>query len=306
MKLSGWLVHLATRAIAESMDVRSMVKLARRFIMNYDIYARTGFQHNIPVPNIDAATQIVKDIHRNEMLLELIALLIQMQDSGLKGKRYIVPHMRDIFREVKKLGLLFDAEVGMFLEDSRVRKTRNWGVLRENEEYIFTFLIADIVDSTSMVRNYPEEIVQGVYEDLKSMINPVIEKRNGRIWNWAGDGMLAAFYFSNKNNNAVTCAMDIINEIYVYNLLRCPLDQPLEVRMAVHSGPCGYREVFHDLKDDTIEKIIEIEKKFTDPNSVTISSSVFQMLSQILVEAMTPVTYNNYTTYYTYKLQWEG
>jgi class 3 adenylate cyclase len=157
-----------------------------------------------------------------------------------------------------------------------------------------------------LVKDYPEDIVKVVYQDLKTMIEPIVEKRNGRIWNWAGDGMLAAFYFSNKNNKAVVSAMEIIHEVYLYNLLRCPLDKPLQVRVAVHCGPCEYRENFNDLKSDTLEKIVEIEKKHTDPNSVTLSSSVYQMLSQILAEVMQPVTYRNYSTYYTYRLQWES
>lgn len=104
------------------------------------------------------------------------------------------------------------------------------------------------------------------------------EKRNGRIWNWEGDGGLAAFYFSQKNNSAVLSAMEIIHELFIYNMVGCRMDERLKVRIAVHSGPCQYRHNFEDISSDTIKKIVEIEFKYTKPDSVTFSSSVYLTL----------------------------
>lgn len=306
MQLSRWLAQLATRALASSMDVHSMINMARRFIRNYDIHERTGFPRNFAIPNIDAATQIIRDMERRDLLLDFIALLIKLQDGGVQGITYRVPHLREIMREINSLGLLYDAETGMFFENSRIRRTKNWGVLRENEEYIFTFLVADIVGSTTLVRRYPEHLIRSTYQDLRDLLQNAIEKRNGRIWSWEGDGGIAAFYFTNKNNNAVLSAMEIINEIYLYNLIRCGLDQPLEIRLAVHNGPCEYRYMFGDLKNDTLKKLAEIEKNHTQPNCVTVSSSVYHMLSQLLAEQMTSEEHGSANTYYRYKLEWES
>lgn len=306
MQLSRWLAHLATRALASSMDVHAMVNMARRLIRNYDIHQRTGFPGNFAVPKMDAATQIIRDMERHDLLLDFISLLINLQDGGILGVTYRIPHLREIMREINSLGLLYDEETGMFLEDPRIRRTKNWGVLRENEEYIFTFLAADIVESTALVRRYPEQVVSSTYRDLRDLLQSVVDNRNGRIWNWEGDGGVAAFYFTNKNNNAVLSAMEIINEIYLYNLIHCRLDQPLEIRMAVHNGPCEYRSHFGELQNDTLKKLEEIEKNHTQPNSVTVSSSVHHMLSQLLAEQMTSVRHSSANTYYRFKLEWDG
>jgi class 3 adenylate cyclase len=306
MQLSRWLGHLVARALAASMDVRSMVHMARRFIRNYDIHERTGFPPNFPVPNQDAAARIVSDVQENDQLLDFIALLITMQDTGVGGITYKVPHLREIMREIKKIGLLFDPGTQMFFEDPRVRRSRNWSVLRENEEYIFTFLVVDIVGSTNLVRHYPDDVMQAVYEDLREIARRSVELHNGRMWDWEGDGGVAAFYFSNKNNNAVISAMEITHEMYLYNLISPRLDRPLQVRLAVHSGPCEYRHDIGDMKNDTLKKLVEMEKAHTLPNSVTVSSSVYQMLSQLLAEQMTPVSQNSAVTLYRYMLEWEG
>jgi len=305
MRVSGWLIHLTTRALAESMDVRSMIHLARRLIRNYDIYERSGFSQNISIPNKDVASLIVRDMKRDELLLDFIILLIQCQETGLGGRKYKVPHLREIINEIHKAGLIYDGEVKMFFENPRVRRTKNWGVLREAEEYIFTFLSLDIVASSSLVSQNEGEIVRVTYEDLRGIVQRAIEWRNGRIWNWAGDGGLIAFYFSNKNSNAVLSTMEIIHELYLYNLVSCRLNKPLRVRMAIHSGPCIYRHDYGEIKSDTLKKLYEIETKYALPNHVTLSDSVYHMLNETIATQLTPSKYGANTSCYSYQLKLE-
>jgi hypothetical protein len=48
------------------------------------------------------------------------------------------------------------------------------------------------------VRKYPADVIEKTYEDLRLMVEGAIDKRNGRIWSWEGDGGLVAFFFSHK------------------------------------------------------------------------------------------------------------
>jgi len=257
------------------------------------------------IPNKDAASQIVRDIKKDELMLDFIILLIQCQETGLGGRKYRVPHLREIINELNKAGLIYDGEVKMFLENPRVRRTKNWGVLRENDEYIFTFLSLDIVGSSAIVGQNESEIVYSTYDDLRGIVQSAIERRNGRIWNWAGDGGLAAFYFSNKNSNAVLSAMEIIHELYLYNLVSCRLNKPLRIRMAINNGPCLYMRNYGDIKSDTLKKLFEIETKYTPPNHVTLSDSVYHMMNETIAAQLTPSKYGANTSCYTYQLQLE-
>ncbi|MCK4803849.1 MAG: hypothetical protein KAT88_04805 [Spirochaetes bacterium] len=305
MKVSGWLMHLAARALAESMDVRTMTHLVRRLLRNYDLSKSSGFRQNVPIPNKTAAKQIVKDIRDSELFLPFIDLLIKIGHAGLMGRRYRVPHLREILSEIKKAGFLYDEEFEMFVEDPRVRRTKNWGVLREGEEYVLTFLCIDIVGNSDLVRKYPDEIIKSTYTDLRNIVQNAGEKRNGRIWNWEGDGGLAAFYFSQKNNSAVLSAMEIIHELFIYNMVGCRMDERLRVRIAVHSGPCQYRHNFEDITSDTIKKIVEIESKHTKPDNVTFSSSAYLTLDHILTEQLKPFKAGGAQSLYRYELLWE-
>jgi class 3 adenylate cyclase len=305
MHISGWLVSLTARAVAESMDVRTMRHLASKLLHNYDIHERTGFPRNIAIPNKTAAEQIVKDLRDSGLFLELVDLLIEIGNTGHMGRKYRVPHLREIVLEINKAGFVYDEEFKMFVEDSKVRRTKNWGVLREAEEYIFTFLRIDTVGNSDMVRKYPDELIQSAYSDLRAIVQKSVEKRNGRIWSWEGDGGTVAFYFSQKNNSAALSGIEIIHELFFYNAIRSRLDEPLKVRIAVHSGPCEFRFKCEDIRSEALKKIAEIESNYTKPGNVTFSSNVYYSLDPIIAEQLKPMDFEENPLFFRYELCWE-
>jgi class 3 adenylate cyclase len=264
-----------------------------------------GFSRNMSIPNKDAARQIVRDMKESELMFEFVAMLIKIRETGLGGRKYRIPYLGEMLGEIRKTGLIYDKDTNMFSEDPRVMQTMNWGVLREFEEYIFTFLRIDIVGNSTLVRQNPEDVIQKTYSDLRTIVQTSIIKRNGRIWNWEGDGGLVTFYFSNKNVHAVISAMEILHELYIYNLARSVLNNPLRVRIAVHSGLCQFRHNFEDIKSDAIKKIMHLESKCTKPDTVSVSSAVFQMLNQTMVEQLRQVNNGTEMPYYCYDLRWE-
>lgn len=171
---------------------------------------------------------------------------------------------------------------------------------------MFSFLRLDIVGNTNLVKTYPMETIQATYGDLRSMVAEIIDKRNGRIWSWEGDGGLVAFFFGNRNMSAVVSAMCIANEIYFYNLFRCRLDKPLEVRIGVHTGPCEYTSNDEQIKkSDTVRRVMEIEENYAKPNTVMVSNVTQLHLHPAIAEQLLPVKVDEQTTYYSYELKWE-
>jgi class 3 adenylate cyclase len=305
MLVSSRLASLTIRALAESMEVHTMTHLARSLIHNYDLFERIGFPRNISIPNKDAARQIVSDIKSRELFLDLIIQLIRMRDNYFRGRKYRIPYLREILTEINNAGLVYDKESNQFFEDPAIAKTKNWGVLREHEEYIFTFLRLDIVGSSQLARHNSREVVQQIYEDLRRIVQKAVERRNGRIWNWEGDGVLVAFYFSGRNNNAVLSAMDIIHELYIYNLLQRKLHDLLSVRIAVDSGHCTFRHNFEEIESDTLKELANIESHSTKPNCVTVSSNVYMYLDHITARQLEQVKDAAHPQYYCYELKWE-
>ncbi|HQL83670.1 MAG TPA: hypothetical protein PK307_15820 [Spirochaetota bacterium] len=307
MQIPSSLVTLATKSLAESMDFNLMTHVAKDIIDGYDVFKRTGFRESMVIPQRDAARQIVQDIVKSGMFFYFVALLIQMQTSGYKGRIYNVSYLKDMVKLINDdCGYIYDVENKLFVENPSRRRTRNWGAFLEGRDYIVSFLRLDIVGNSQLVRKYPENLIHATYADLRKIVERAIDKRNGRIWNWEGDGGLVAFYFASKSLLATLSGMEIINELFVYNLLRCRLGEPVQVRVAVNTGLCEYTEDFEELmKNDSIKETVQIESKYTKPNSMTISNTVSSKLDASLLSGFDTVEVDARTKYYGYSINLE-
>ncbi|HPM35334.1 MAG TPA: hypothetical protein PLE16_12150 [Spirochaetota bacterium] len=306
MKVKHSLLSVTQKALAESFGVDMMVTLSRILIPNYDVYQRTGFPENIPIPSRDAAAQIVRDMAALELFPIFVNLLIKISTEGYMGRRYQIHNLRDIIREMHNSGLVYDQVNNTFVEDVKIAKTPNWGVLRNGSDYVISMLRLDIVGNTELVRKYSKTVIESTYSDLRQIVEMASDRRNGRIWSWEGDGGIIAFYFGNRNKFATLCGIEIVNQLYMYNLKQCRLDSPLKVRIAIHNGACQYTNNPESLKKlEIVKKVTEAEANFTKPNTLTITDSVHLSLPSTLTARFTKNAFDNGTIYYRYEIRTE-
>ena len=64
MKVQARLATLFISALSQALPVDLMQRVARTVIRDYDVYERSGFPANIPMPRADAARHILKDFTR--------------------------------------------------------------------------------------------------------------------------------------------------------------------------------------------------------------------------------------------------
>lgn len=306
MQMTASLATLTERALAESLDMQTLKALAEKLFHNYDFYKKTGFSHNLNIPRQVAVKQLVSDIKQSGSFIRLIEILIEMHSVGYMGKKHPIKNLRELIGHIREAGLIFDIENRVFVEDPSMRRTKNWGALIEGEQYLFALLRLDIAGNSKLVREYPDNVIQATYADFRNMVQESIDKRNGRIWSWEGDGGLIAFFFSSKNLYATFAGMDIVNKLFLYNKLHCRLGQPLGVRIAVHAGLMDYTESEDDLKRcDIIKKVVDIEAHNTVPNTLTVSDMVAKDFCTGMLEQFKPIIVDGNRTYYSYSLQWE-
>ena len=278
---------LCIKALCESMESRVMTHMIRDIFPDYDIHRRTGFPESLSIPNVDVATQIVRDIVQAGKFPNFVALLIRVQEEGYMGRKYPIAYLRQLVQGTYSLGFVYDTVNRLFVEDSQVRQTRNWGVLEMGEEYTIAFLALDIAGNTALVRTEDEKAVNQTYKDLRNIVKTAVHKRNGRIWNWEGDGGLAAFFFGNRHMNAVLCSMEILHEIFIYNRTRCPLTSLIKIRMGVHAGPCEYTDNEEQLKNmQTVKEVTALEQASKN-DTITISIVSRLMLEDIISRRFT-------------------
>jgi class 3 adenylate cyclase len=305
MKVNSRFAGLFVSALSQSMPVELMQQVARRVIPNYDIYERSGFPSAIGMPRADAARHILKDFLREGFLVKFVEALIEVTTQGYMSREVRIPLLTRIIAEVEDQGYRYSREKGVFVEAGERERTMGWGTLREGRTYEFALLRMDVVGNTDMVRRYPQSQVAAAYASVRAMITLQVEKRDGRIWEWEGDGGLAAFYFLDKTIQATLCGMEIVHELFIYNLLGRALPEPVRVRLAVHAGPCRFLKSVKESGGDTIRRAELLESRYTHPGCLTVSPGVFTDLGSKLAPLFAAVPGPEASTVYRYSLEWE-
>jgi class 3 adenylate cyclase len=305
VKIQTRLASLFVTALSQSMPVDLMQKVTRTVIDGYDIYDRSGFPSNIPMPRADAARQILRDICQEGTFLHFIESLISVVSHGDMGREVRIPLLPKIIAEVEELGFRYAAEKGVFIEAGEKPRTMGWGTLQQGRTYEFALLRFDIAGNSVMVRRYSKSRVTEAYTAVRALVTGLVEKRDGRIWGWEGDGALAAFYFAEKTIQATLCGMEIVHEMFYSNLLTPTLPEPVRVRLAVHAGPCRFLTTVKESAGDTIRRAELLESEYTLPGTLTVSPGVYTDLGSKLSPLFRPVAGPDSGSVYRYALGWD-
>ncbi len=283
MRIPGSLINGTIRVLYENLHIDIMMKLAKMVDEDFDFYKVSGFRESIPVNSQDCASVIVKEMVRQNKFLNLVENMIQISEKGFMGRSYPIKNLYEIIKGLSSLGFIYDQVNQLFFEDAQINASKNWGRLLEDNDYYLALLRLDIVHNTKIVRQNVKEKVDQAYGYFYEMIERKVHHRWGRIWSWEGDGGMAAFFYGHRQTYAVYCALDILQSLFLFNLLRNPLDTDLQIRMAVHAGMQKYStDQVKWKKSDTAVRVVELESKYCAPNELVISQGVNSTLEKTL------------------------
>lgn len=305
MKVTTRVAGLVVQAMTQSLTVDMMTVVARRVVTDYDVYERSGFPSNIPMPRADAARQILKDFSREGLFFRLVEALIEVHSGGFMGREVPIPMLARLVAEIEDQGYSYARDKGLFVEAAGRDKTMGWGTLREGRTYELALLRMDVVGNSTLVRRYPGEAVRATFAAVKEMARRQVERRDGRIWSWEGDGGLAAFYFGEKSLQATLCAIEILHELALFNLLGCRLPEPVGMRLAVHAGPCRFTGSPRDAGGETIRRVELLESRYTQTDSLTVSQVVYTDLGGKLERSFTAIGGDGNGALFRYALCWD-
>jgi class 3 adenylate cyclase/tetratricopeptide (TPR) repeat protein len=104
-----------------------------------------------------------------------------------------------------------------------------------------TVMFCDIVDSTSLAEMFDPEDFREVLTSFQTGCANAIERFQGYVGQWVGDGVLAYFGYPRAHEDdaqrAVHAALGILDEVAALNeSLRESLHTPLQVRLGLHTG----------------------------------------------------------------------
>jgi class 3 adenylate cyclase len=289
MRIPGSLVNNTIRILYENLHTDIMIKLAKMVDEDFDFYRVSGFRESIPINPQDCAHVIVEEVIRQNKFLNFVEMMIMINHKGLMGRKYPIRNLSEIIKGLSALGFIYDEENQLFFEDAQINASKNWGRLLDDHDYYLALLRLDIVHNTKIVRAHPKTQVEQAYALFYEMVERKIHYRWGRIWSWEGDGGMAAFFYGHRQTYAVYSALDIIQSLFVFNIFKNPLSEPIQIRLAVHAGSQRYSEdPVKWKKSDTASYVLELESKFCAPNELVISEAVNSSLEKTLSSLFKP------------------
>ena len=240
------------------------------------------------MPNQNAAERIVADMVKDGFYVDFVETLVRIDREGYMGRHFELKGLGNAIASLINEGYSFDKITGQFFENQQEQISPSWGRLREGDERKMAALRLDIVGNSELVKNYPRAKVEQAYSDMRNIVNRSVTSRLGRLWAWEGDGALAVFLFGSLEKNAVFAGIEILHEIYFYNLMRNPLDEPVNLRLGTHIGPVRYSNIdLERMKNETVKEAAALES-LAAKNSLSVSYNMYITMDQHILNLFGP------------------
>ena len=266
-----------------SLSADSMIRFAELVSPNYDLYKRIGLKEGMPITDQDAAERIVADLIQAGYYVDFLEVLVRIEREGYMGNQYVLRGLNNAINSLVDEGYSFDKVSGQFFENQKEHTSPNWGRLLEGDERKMAVLRMDIAGNSMLVRNNPRAKIEKAYNDIRGIVNRTVTNRLGRLWYWEGDGALAAFLFGPMEKMAIYAGMEILHELYFYNLLRNPLNSPINIRLGAQVGQVRYSDdEVERHKNDTVKQAVFLEALARN-NTLSVSYNLFATMDQEII-----------------------
>jgi class 3 adenylate cyclase len=273
----------------------------------FDSHFLSGQPFGITLRSDVSSRVIVEHFVKKGILNDLIVLVFNLyhsKDTVLLRREFKLDGADAFLQKLASAGYRFNAVSGALEIIEKEEEIDLWGYLKEGESYNFSYLSIDIVGNSGIQLKYPNTDIQIVYNGFYQMLNQIVKKYKGKVWNWAGDGGIVAFYLDDKLSDAVFCAIEIQLQMHLFNLNKNlnRFDEPIRLRIAAHEGLTHYKENKGTILSDAINYVAHLEKGGTTPGSVSVSENIFRHLSDRLKAAFTDKGKFEDINYYNFNL----
>ena len=268
--------------IAKNFTSEEVDLLGKYFEPRFNSHLLSGEPFGITLRPEQAARTIVKYFAQKNRLNDLIILIIHSdENSSVVRRSFKIEGLTEFLQKMGGMGIIYDAASDTIIQKA-AGDTDSWGYLAEGNTYNFAFLSIDIAGNSVIQSKYPKQDIETVYANMYKIIEGTVKHYNGKIWTWAGDGGIAAFYLGNVTEDAVHSAINIQTRMIPFNLSsrRNKFLEPIHLRIAAHQGPTTYKENKGAILSEAINYVAHLEKKGTGPDAVAISREIYDELNE--------------------------
>ncbi len=270
------LKRLITEDLSRAFDTNEFKKFCSMIQPDIDFYKLTGYPLHLNIPIKDIAKQTVEYFHKTNKIIPLLDAMVHTSQIGFKGEKVVFNNIKAIIFEMKECGFEYNSRLNKIVMIDDHGKRNDWGYLTEGVFYNFCFVSIDICGNSNFVRKYDSDSIHTTYLNFKKLVQNCVEKRNGRIWSWEGDGGLAVFHIEDFVNKAIFTAIEILASMPIFNLTSNYLDDDITIRIGINAGQAEYNKNLQMINSEAIADARKIEKHHTLPMTISVNHHVVQ------------------------------
>ncbi len=270
------LKRLVSEDLARAFNTNEFKKFCSMIQPDLDLYKLTGYPQHLNIPIKDVSKQAVEYFHKTNRMIPLLNAIVQSTNTGFKGEQVVFNNIKSIIFEMKECGFEYNSRLNKVVMIDELCKRNDWGYLTEGNYYNFCFVSIDICGNSNFVRKYDNELIRKTYLNFKKLVQNCVEKRNGRIWSWEGDGGLAVFHVEDFMNKAILASIEILSSMTVFNMTSNHLDDDISIRIGMNAGQAEYNKNLHMINSEAITEARQIEKNNTLPMTISVNPNVVQ------------------------------
>jgi class 3 adenylate cyclase len=239
-----------------------------------------GVDRKISISPLNAARRLVEECERKGRIGDLLAFAFELDGAPLNGRSVKLEGMESLLYNLSRSGTYYDfAKRRLVGFEPEKKSLPGWGVLKSGREYPITVASVDICQNSELVRKHRPAVMEKVYYRLWDFLKRRLDVHDGRMWSWAGDGGLAAFRGDHRTTAAVSCCLEILYGLPVFNLQPDkPIPESLCLRIALDTGPVKFSDDTGRIVSEVINYAAHLEKKGTEPGCLSVSDAVYAAL----------------------------
>ena len=247
---------------------------------SYSLHASAGVDQKMSISPLNAAKILVEESEKTGRLKDLFAFTFELDGSPLNSKVVALQGLENLLYRLSRSGQYYDFAKRKFFDIDDHNKLLNWGALRDGREYPFTVASIDICQNSELVKKHKTKVMEKVYYRLWDFLKTKLDHWEGRIWSWAGDGGLCAFRGEEGVPRAVSCGLEILATIPVFNMQpEKGIKDEIHLRIGMDFGTVKFFIDTGRIVSDVINYAAHLEKKGTKPRTISVSDVIHTRLS---------------------------
>jgi class 3 adenylate cyclase len=248
--------------------------------MGYSSHSLGGVDKKVSISPLNAAKMLVDECDKRKKLKDLFAFVFELDGAPLNGRNVALDGLENVLFRLTRSGMYYDFTRRRFVDmDTDRMSLPGWGVLKSGKEYPLAVASVDICGNSELVRTYKPAVMEKIFYRLREFLRHKLELYDGRLWSWAGDGGLFAFRGDKGNTVGVSCCLEILFSLPVFNLRPDKsIKEDICLRIGMDFGPVKFTEDTGRIVSEVVNYAAHLEKSSTKPMGLSISDAVFATL----------------------------